>query len=91
MIEKKRDMGVFERYLTLWVGLCIIAGIVLGAYAPAFATFMDGMNISVNGAPIISIPIAICLFFMMDHGKNRFCRGRKSRQKYQTGITDSDS
>ncbi len=58
-------MGVFERYLTVWVGLCIIFGILLGAYAPEFAKTLDAMSIDVNGAPVVSIPIAICLFFMM--------------------------
>ena len=58
-------MGVFERYLTLWVGLCIVFGILLGQFAPSFAKTLDSMSIVVNGAPIISIPIAICLFFMM--------------------------
>jgi len=65
MTETKRDMGYFERYLTLWVGLCIAAGILLGAFAPQFAKTLDGMSIDVNGAPVVSIPIAICLFFMM--------------------------
>jgi len=65
MKEKKHDMGVFERYLTLWVGLCIIVGILLGQFAPEVAKTLDGMSIKINGAPIISIPIAICLFFMM--------------------------
>ncbi|MBF0624593.1 MAG: ACR3 family arsenite efflux transporter [Magnetococcales bacterium] len=58
-------MGFFERYLTLWVGLCILGGILLGKVAPDFARTMDGMTLNVDGAPIISIPIAICLFFMM--------------------------
>ncbi len=65
MTEKQHDMGIFERYLTLWVGLCIGAGILLGVYAPEFARTLDGMSINVNGAPVVSIPIAICLFFMM--------------------------
>jgi ACR3 family arsenite transporter len=65
MTTKKHDMGVFERYLTLWVGLCIILGIVLGQFAPEFARTLDGMSIKVNDAPIVSIPIAVCLFFMM--------------------------
>ncbi|WP_340122456.1 ACR3 family arsenite efflux transporter [Methylobacter svalbardensis] len=65
MTETKRDMGYFERYLTLWVGLCIVIGILLGAYAPQFAKTLDGMSIDVNGAPVVSIPIAVCLFFMM--------------------------
>ncbi len=61
----KAGMGFFERYLTLWVGLCILGGILLGKVAPDFARTMDGMTLNVDGAPIISIPIAICLFFMM--------------------------
>lgn len=65
MTEKQHDMGIFERYLTLWVGLCIIVGIALGAYVPEFAKTIDSMNIMVNDAPVVSIPIAICLFFMM--------------------------
>ncbi|MGR5544843.1 ACR3 family arsenite efflux transporter [Vibrio sp. PNB22_2_2] len=57
--------SVFERYLTVWVGLCIVIGIALGKIAPNLASTLDGMAIYVNGAPVISIPIAICLFFMM--------------------------
>ncbi len=65
MTVTKHNMGTFERYLTLWVGLCIIFGILLGQFAPAFAKTLDAMSIDINGAPVISIPIAICLFFMM--------------------------
>ena len=65
MTEKQHDMGIFERYLSLWVGLCIGAGILLGAVAPEFAKTLDNMSINVNGAPVVSIPIAVCLFFMM--------------------------
>ncbi len=58
-------MSLFERQLTLWVGLCIVAGITLGKFAPELARSLDAMAITVNGAPVVSIPIAICLFFMM--------------------------
>jgi len=57
--------SLFERYLTLWVGLCISGGILLGKVAPNLASSLDNMAIQVNGAPVVSIPIAICLFFMM--------------------------
>ncbi|MBU2458302.1 MAG: ACR3 family arsenite efflux transporter [Planctomycetes bacterium] len=63
--EKTRSLGIFERYLTVWVILCIIAGIILGKLTPGFAKTLDGMAIYVKGAPVVSIPIAICLFFMM--------------------------
>lgn len=60
-----QGISFFERYLSLWVALCIVAGIVLGKVAPGFAQSLDGMAIYVNDAPVISIPIAVCLFFMM--------------------------
>jgi ACR3 family arsenite transporter len=63
--DTKQAMSIFERYLTVWVGLCIAGGILLGKVAPNLAGFLDGLAISVNGAPVVSIPIAICLFFMM--------------------------
>ncbi len=31
---KKRGLSIFEKYLTLWVFLCIVVGIVLGNIAP---------------------------------------------------------
>ncbi|MCF7849019.1 MAG: ACR3 family arsenite efflux transporter [Kiritimatiellales bacterium] len=64
-METKESMSIFERYLTLWVGLCIAGGILLGKIAPGIAAKLDGMSLTVNGAPVVSIPIAICLFFMM--------------------------
>jgi ACR3 family arsenite transporter len=57
--------SLFERYLTLWVGLCIIGGILLGRVAPDLAAQLDGMAITIDGAPVVSLPIAVCLFFMM--------------------------
>lgn len=58
MEEKK--LSIFERYLTIWVFLCIGCGIVLGKVAPNLATTLNKLSIYQ-----VSIPIAICLFFMM--------------------------
>ncbi len=63
--ETRRLTNPFERYLTVWVALCIAGGILLGKLAPNVAKYLDGLSINVNGAPVVSIPIAICLFFMM--------------------------
>lgn len=62
---ERQMTSIFEKYLTLWVFLCIVGGIVLGKIAPDFAKTLDGMSIFVNGAPVVSIPIAVCLFLMM--------------------------
>ena len=58
MEEKK--LSIFERYLSAWVLLCIAGGISLGKVAPDIATTLNDLSIYQ-----VSIPIAVCLFFMM--------------------------
>lgn len=65
VVAPVRGLSIFEKYLTVWVVLCIVAGIVLGKVAPGVATFLDGLAIHVGDAPVVSIPIAVCLFCMM--------------------------
>jgi len=55
-----KGLSFFEKYLTLWVGLCIAGGILLGRIAPGVAVTLDSLSVYQ-----VSIPIAICLFFMM--------------------------
>ena len=62
---ERKTIGFFERYLSVWVILCIGGGILLGKVAPGAAQTLDQMAIRVSGAPVVSIPIAICLFLMM--------------------------
>ncbi len=64
-VNARKMTNPFERYLTLWVGLCIVGGVLLGKLAPSVAKTFDAMSINVDGAPVVSIPIAICLFFMI--------------------------
>lgn len=63
--DDRKMTSVFERFLSAWVVLCIIVGILLGKIVPGAAQYLDSMAIYVKGAPVVSIPIAICLFFMM--------------------------
>jgi len=63
--KEPKGLSLFEKYLSVWVILCILAGIILGKVAPGFAKYLDGLAIYVGEAPVVSIPIAICLFFMM--------------------------
>ncbi len=62
---KRGGLNVFEKYLTVWVLLCIIIGIIFGKVIPGVAKYLDGLAIYIGDAPVVSIPIAICLFFMM--------------------------
>ncbi len=63
--KEGKGLSFFEKYLSVWVVLSIVAGIVLGKVAPAVAKYLDGLAIYVGEAPVVSIPIAVCLFFMM--------------------------
>jgi len=55
-----RKLGFFERYLTVWVLACIGIGIGLGKLLPEMGKALDKVSVAQ-----VSIPIAVCLFFMM--------------------------
>jgi len=59
-MAQEKKLSVFEKYLTLWVLVCILAGIVLGRLAPQVAVKLDALSVYQ-----VSLPIAVCLFFMM--------------------------
>jgi ACR3 family arsenite transporter len=63
--KEAKGLSFFEKYLTMWVILCVSVGIVLGKLVPHVATFLDSLAIYIGEAPVVSIPIAVCLFFMM--------------------------
>ena len=56
----ERRLSFFEKYLTLWIIGCIGSGILLGKLFPNVAVALDKISIYQ-----VSIPIAICLFFMI--------------------------
>ena len=56
----ERKLGIWEKYLTVWVALCIVAGTLLGRFFPNISDILAQFEIA-----NISIPIAICLFAMI--------------------------
>src|SRR5690554_5914446 len=53
-------MGLFERYLTLWVGLCILTGLLLGNMAPQLFQWFAAMEVA-----HVNIPVAIFIWVMI--------------------------
>jgi arsenite transporter len=53
-------LGLFERYLTLWVALCIVAGIGLGRLAPGPFQALGRMTLAQ-----VNIPVAILIWLMI--------------------------
>jgi arsenite transporter len=58
--KKELSLGLWEKYLTLWIAICIIVGLLVGRFIPEFGQFMDSLKYA-----HLSIPIGILLFFMM--------------------------
>jgi ACR3 family arsenite transporter len=56
-------MHVFERYLSLWVVLCMAAGVILGKLLPGSVRALQRMELG-TGSPI-NLPIAILIWLMI--------------------------
>jgi len=59
-VKQELSLGRWEKYLTLWIAICIVIGLLVGRFLPAFGQFMDSLKFA-----NLSIPIGILLFFMM--------------------------
>ena len=60
MEKKKLGISFFDRYLSVWVALCMVAGIVIGKYLPAFPGFLGKLEYAK-----VSIPIAMLIWLMI--------------------------
>ncbi len=61
MSEKnKSGIGFFEKYLSIWVALCMVAGVLIGKYMPAIPEFFGRFEYA-----NISIPTAILIWVMI--------------------------
>ncbi len=56
----KAPMGLFERYLTLWVALCIVAGMALGHWLPGPFQAIGKMEVSQ-----VNLPVAVLIWLMI--------------------------
>jgi ACR3 family arsenite transporter len=59
-MDAKKQIGFFEKYLTLWVALCIGAGIVIGNFAGESVAFLSKMELF-----RVNIPVAILVWMMI--------------------------
>ncbi|WP_454719925.1 MULTISPECIES: ACR3 family arsenite efflux transporter [Cupriavidus] len=53
-------IGFFERYLTVWVALCIVAGILLGQWLPAVFQAIGGLEVAQ-----VNLPVGILIWIMI--------------------------
>jgi len=62
-VEHEAKLGLFDKYLTLWIVVCIIVGLLLGRYAPALVSILNSVAIAEFG--YLPLPIGVFLFLMM--------------------------
>jgi len=58
--EKTQGIGFFEKYLTIWVLLCMAAGILIGKFLPGIPAFLGRFEYA-----NVSIPMAILIWLMI--------------------------
>jgi arsenite transporter len=58
-----KRLNLFERYLTVWVGLCMIAGLALGKFLPGIIDQLRGMEFGKGSQ--VNVPIAILIWLMI--------------------------
>lgn len=58
--EKAQGIGFFEKYLTVWVLLCMIVGVLIGKFLPSIPAFLGRFEYAQ-----VSIPIAILIWLMI--------------------------
>ncbi len=60
---KPKRLNLFERYLTIWVGLCMVAGLLLGKFAPAVVDQLRSMEFGKGSQ--VNVPIAVLIWLMI--------------------------
>jgi arsenite transporter len=62
-VPSEKRLNGFERYLTLWVGLCIVAGVLVGRLFPAFVNTLRSWEFGEGSH--INLPIAVLIWLMI--------------------------
>jgi len=60
---QEKRLAFFERYLTLWVGLCMVAGVVGGNFLPFVVQGLRGLEFGQGSQ--INVPIAVLIWLMI--------------------------
>lgn len=60
MKKKLEGIGFFERYLTVWVSICILIGVAIGKFLPMIPNFLSRFEYAK-----VSIPIAVLIWLMI--------------------------
>ena len=63
MAVAPKRLNLFERYLTVWVGLCMVTGLLLGEFVPSLISQLRTMEFGKGGQ--VNVPIAVLIWLMI--------------------------
>ena len=88
-VKQKLDIGFFDKYLTVWVALCMVAGVLIGKFLPGVPAFLGRFEYAK-----VSIPIAVLIWLMIwpmmmkvDFASIKFA-GKNPKGLYVTWVTN---
>ena len=58
--QRKSDISVFQKYLTVWVILCMVIGVLIGKFLPQIPEFLNRFEYAK-----VSIPMTILIWLMI--------------------------
>ena len=95
MSNNNAGIGFFEKYLTVWVALCMVAGVLIGQFLPGIPAFLGRFEYYQ-----VSVPVAVLIWLMIypmmmkvdfesvrNVGMISWIRRRKCRRHLDGGIT----
>jgi ACR3 family arsenite transporter len=75
MMKQTKRIDFFERYLTLWVLLCMVAGIMIGQYLPGIPAFLcrlEFYSVSMPVGVLVEVPVMLMLVRVSNNTKHWF-------------------
>ena len=62
-VPSEKRLNLFERYLTLWVGLCMVAGVAIGTLLPGLVDSLRSLELGTGSQ--VNVPMAILIWLMI--------------------------
>ena len=59
-MENKKGISIFQKYLTVWVIICMVVGVLIGKFLPQIPEFLNRFEFAK-----VSIPMAILIWIMI--------------------------
>ena len=63
VVAEPKRLNLFERYLTVWVAMCMVVGIAVGRWVPSLVSSLRAMEFGQGSQ--VNLPIAVLIWLMI--------------------------